>query len=412
MSKSFSKDFLWGAATSAYQTEGENTNNWSEWEKKTANERASHLPDWYNFPDSLKQIALDPKYRISGMASNSFNMWKEDIKVLKEMGLNSYRFSIEWSRIFPQKGVVSEEGLQYYKALITELRKNNIEPILTCWHWTLPLWLEKEGGLMAKNLERYFKEYFEVLAKNFGNDVKYWITINEPEVVSFSSYMLGTWPPQRRNIFEMVYILYIRLVKVHKLGYHIIKNANPNAMVSIAKQNAVMVPYNRNPINIVVTNGSIFFWNVLFLRLIRHELDFIGLNFYFYQKRGWLGIRNENNKLSDLGWWMKPDKIYKALFDLKQFNLPIMITENGVADSKDIYRAWWLDETFKAMHRAVKEGVNLIGYMHWSLIDNFEWADGFWPKFGLVEVDLDTYERKIRKSGYHYRDLIRQERGN
>ena len=228
MSEKFPEDFLWGAATSSHQIEGGNINNWSEWEKRTAKERAKHITNWYKFPENLKQIASDPKYRIYGMASNSFNLWKEDIKAMKEMGLNSYRFSIEWSRIFPQKGVVSKDGLQYYKELITEFKKNSIEPILTCWHWTLPLWLDEEGGLMAKNLEKYFKEYFEVLAKNFGKDVKYWITINEPEVVTLNSYLQGIWPPQEKNFFKCMYILFVRLARVHKLGYKIIKNENNN----------------------------------------------------------------------------------------------------------------------------------------------------------------------------------------
>lgn len=409
--KVFKKDFLWGAATSSHQVEGSNINNWSVWEKATAEKRAKNLPKGYEFPKHLIAEATDPQRRISGMASDSLHKWKEDIRVMKEMGLNSYRFSVEWSRIFPEKGVVSKEGLDYYKTLIYELRRNGIEPVLTCWHWTLPLWLDEEGGLMARNLEKYFSEYFKVLVENFGEDVKYWITINEPEVISFSSYTLGTWPPQEKNIFKMAYIFYIRLVRIHKIGSRVIKKANPAAMISIAKQNAVMIPYNWNPINILVTKVSRFFWNDLFLILVKRDLDFIGLNFYFYQKMGWLGIKNGNDKLSDLGWWMRPDKIYDALMELKRFNLPIMITENGVADSQDKYRGGWLDETFKAMHRAVDDGVNLIGYMHWSLIDNFEWAEGFWPKFGLVEVERDTFKRKIRKSGYHYRDLIMEERG-
>lgn len=411
MAKTFPKDFLWGAATSSHQVEGGNVNNWSEWEKRTAQERSKNIPNWYEFPDSLLNEAKDPMRRVSGMASDSLHRWKDDIKVMKEMGLNSYRFSVEWSRIFPQKGMVSIEGLQYYKDLIYELKKNSIEPILTCWHWTLPLWLDEEGGLMAKNLEKYFKEYFEVLEQNFGDDIKYWITVNEPEVVSFSSYMLGTWPPQERNIFKTLYIFFFRLVRIHKLGYRIIKGVNPEAMVSIAKQNAVMDPYNRNPLNQVITKLSEFFWSTLFLKLVKNELDYIGLNFYFYQKMGIFGMRNANEKVSDLGWWMRPDSLYRALMELKRFDLPVMITENGVADSKDIYRAWWLDETFEAMHRALQGGVKLIGYMHWSLIDNFEWAEGFWPKFGLVEVDPKTYERRIRKSGYYYRDLINNERG-
>lgn len=327
------------------------------------------------------------------------------------MGLNGYRFSVEWSRIFPKNGEPDRDGIQYYKDLIQTLKKNGIEPMLTCWHWTLPLWIRDEGGLMGRNIEKYFRDYFEVLVKEFGDSVKYWITLNEPDVISFTSYFSGEWPPQRKNVFAYIYLYYVRMVRIHKMGYEIIKAKIPNAMVGVAKQNASFEGYNSMFLNKLVAKVSKFFANDLFLNRIANSLDFIGLNYYFHNKIGVTGLRNDNDRLSDAGWWMRPDHLYDALMDLKRFNLPVVITENGVADSRDEYRKWWLDESFNAMRKALKEGVDLRGYFHWSLFDNFEWASGFYPQFGLVSVDRKSFNRDVRGSGYYYRDLVRVERG-
>lgn len=411
MDKDFQEDFLFGAASSAYQVEGGNKNNWSEWEKRTAEERVKKSTFWYEPPEYLKEMAEDPQYRVSGMAADSLHRYKEDVEILEKLGLNSYRFSVEWSRIFPEKGEVNQEGLEYYRALISELRTNNIEPLLTCWHWTLPLWLENEGGLMASKAEEYFREYFEVLVENFGDDVKYWIPLNEPDVITSQSYLTGVWPPQEKNILRYLNLYFKRMVNIHKIGYEVIKQHNPNTIVGVAKQNAYFEAYDQNPVNIGIVKLINYFSNELYLNKIKNHLDFIGLNFYSHYKMRLWKVQNGNDRLSDTGWWMRPDSLYNALMDLKKYNLPIIVTENGVADSEDKYRGWWLDETFKAMKKALESGVDLRGYMYWSLLDNFEWGAGYWPQFGLVAVDRKTFARKIRESAYHYKDLVNKVRG-
>jgi len=411
MGSIFPKDFLWGAATSSHQIEGGNTNNWSKWEKETAEERAKNIPNWYAFPEHLLTEAKDPLRRISGMASDSLHRWKDDIKAMKEMGLNSYRFSIEWSRIFTQKGLVNEEGLAYYRNLIEELKENGIEPMVTCWHWTIPIWAdEEEGGFLSKKIDIHFREYIRVVAENFAKEVKYWMVLNEPDSIASKSFLLGDWPPCKKNIFSAAYFYYFRMVEWHKIGYEEIKRVNPQAQVGVAKPNVYIEPYNNHIWNVGIAKLGHFLFGELYLKRILKYLDYIGLNYYFHMKVGIRGERNDNDRVSDFGWWMRPDSIFNVLVHLKQFNLPIYITEDGLADSKDQYRKWWLDETFEAMRKALRAGVDLRGYMHWSLVDNFEWAEGFWPKFGLVEIDPETFDRKIRKSGYHYRDLINQER--
>jgi beta-glucosidase len=415
MPSRFPKNFYWGAATSAHQVEGGLKNNWTEWEKKHAKVESEFYKKGgkrsFNYPIGQVNVEEACTYEnyISGKAADSFNRYKEDIQLLKELGLNAYRFSIDWSRIEPEKGKYSKEGIEYYKDLIKELKSNGIEPFLTCWHWPVPLWLEEEGGLLAKNIVEYFGKYIEVLVENFGQDVKYWMTINEPLVVSTSSYLQGKWSPQKKNIFKFWKVCFVNLVDMHKRGYEVIKDYDSNLQVSLAKNNQRNRGYKNKIFNNMLARIYNYFSNELFLNKIENYLDYIGLNFYFDFEICITGMRDKYAKRSDIGWGLKPYSIYYVLKDLKEkYNLPIIITENGLADREDKYRKWWLDETFRAMEDALKDGVDLFGYLHWSLLDNFEWSEGHWPKFGLVEVDRETCERRIRESGYYYRDLVKK----
>jgi beta-glucosidase len=401
----FPPDFYWGASTSAYQVEGSiEDNNWGNWVEENSVQKVIEYedkrPDYIS--DENYEDACNPENYITGSACNSYNEYKKDVELLKKLGLNSYRFSIEWSRIEPEKGEFSEEGIQYYKNLVRELRKNNIEPFVTCWHWPVPTWLEEEGGLVSKDIPEYFARYVEFLVENLGEDVNYWMTINEPIVVSFASYMLGDWPPQKRNPI-LFYKSLNNLVDMHKMGYSVIKEYDEDLQVSVAKQNAYVESYNNNPVNKLIANIGRYLWNFWYLDKIKDDLDYIGLNYYFHRKVGIFGLRDEKEPLNDMGWWMDPSGIsypIKELWD--RYNLPIYITENGLADREDKDRKWWLDKTMEALKESLNEGVDLRGYLHWSLLDNFEWAEGFWPRFGLA-----TRDREIKESGYYYRDIIK-----
>jgi len=308
----FPIDFYWGASTSAYQIEGSiEDNNWANWVEENsvkASEKYKKNRPEYMSDENYEDACTQDNY-ITGDACDSYNQYEEDIRILKELGLNAYRFSIEWSRIEPEKGEYSEEGIQYYKDLIEELRKNNIEPFITCFHWTIPTWLEKEGGLTSPNMPDYFKEYVEFLVENLGSDVKYWMTVNEPAVVSFASYMLGNWPPQKKNP-RMFYKVINNLVDMHKEGYFAIKEFDSELQVSVAKQNAYVEAYNENPINKLIANIGRYFWNFWFLDRVKDDLDYIGLNYYFHRKVGVLGIKDNEEPLNDVGWWMDPSGIY------------------------------------------------------------------------------------------------------
>jgi beta-glucosidase len=404
----FPKDFYWGASTSAHQIEGGLENSWSEWEKKNSKISSEKYrqgpPHWYEMSEENLRDACDPDNYISGKGCDSFHRYREDVEVLKELGLNAYRFSVDWSRIEPKKGEYSEEGIEYYRSLVKELKSNGIEPFLTCWHWPVPLWLREEGGLEARNIVEYFRNYVEFLVENLGSDVKYWMSVNEPVGVAAASYLAGMWPPQKKNIFIYFKVAYSILVNMHKEAYLVIKEFDENLQVSVAKNNSYTESYNDFFLNRFVAGVYRYFASFLYLDRVKDYLDFVGLNYYFHNKMGVRGIRNDNDRVNDMGWWMDPKGIYYTLKEIKdRYDLPVFITENGLADREDKYRAWWLDETVGAMREALEYGVDLRGYMHWSLLDNFEWAEGFWPRFGLA-----TKDREIKKSGWYYRDLVRK----
>lgn len=391
----FPKGFYWGAATASHQVEGNNKNDWSEWEKS---ER--RIQD-------LKSKGLVEKYGldnfISGRGADHYNKYKEDFELAKELGHNATRFSIEWSRIEPEEGKFNEKEIQHYKDVVKTLKGLGIEPFVTLWHWPIPLWMKDKGGWESSEMPKYFVRYARKVVEALG-DVKFWITLNEPEVNSGMSYMLSVWPPQKRNIFQYFKVVH-NLIKSHRLAYQAIKEINSNAQVGIAKQNAYFTIKGKSLINKIIRFVVNFYWNELWFYCIKKYQDFIGLNHYFHNQIYYGLNKNENKITNDLGWEIWPTSLYYCLKELKKYNKPVYITENGLADSKDEKRIWFIFEMLKGVHKAIEEGVDVRGYLHWSLMDNFEWAEGYWPRFGLIEIDYKTLERKPRKSAHFYRDI-------
>jgi beta-glucosidase len=330
--KTFPKDFLWGASTSAHQVEGGNHNQWTLWEEKTAKKlaesapkRLRHLPIW---PDIEKQ-ATDPANYISGVGID--------------------------------------------------------------------------------------ERFVQLVAKELTDDVDYVITLNEPNVYTSFGYLTkdtssGTgWPPGEKSFVSFVRV-YRNLIRAHRNAYYILKIHKHTLKVGVASQLAnIQAKRPHNYLDEFITEIMRYFWNWWFLRQSRKEQDFIGLNYYFTDYYQFPAVRaNPNVILNDLGWYMEPEGIYPLLLRIwAHYKKPIMITENGVADMHDQYRRWWLEETIIAMERAMSEGVNIIGYMHWSLLDNFEWASGWWPKFGLIKVDRENgMKRTIRPSAKWFAERI------
>jgi beta-glucosidase len=393
---SFPKDFLWGAATASHEVEGNNHNDWSEWEKSQKR------------IDYLRSERLIEKYGLENFISNRacdhYNRFEEDFKIAKELGHNATRFSIEWSRIEPEEGKFNEKEIEHYKKVITTLKKIGIEPFVTIWHWPIPIWLRNKGGWQYSEIPDYFARYAEKIVNALGSDVKFWITLNEPEIYAGNSYLSGVWPPQKKNLISYLLVIH-NLIKAHRKAYKIIKKLNQSAQIGIAKNNIYFEAYQNKLVNRVLKKIIDWRRNFYFLNRLKNYQDFIGLNHYFHNRINYGFNKNENEKLSDVGWELYPEAIYYVLVDLKRYNKPIYITENGLADAKDKQRSWFIFESLKNINRAINEGVNVKGYLHWSLVDNFEWDKGFWPRFGLLEIDYKTLERKVRPSAYFYRDI-------
>lgn len=410
MIRHFPNGFLWGAATASHQVEGGTTNDWSEWEKANAKRLArsaaskfAHLPHW---TEKFGREASRPENYISGIAVDHYHRYEEDFDIAKSLHHTAHRFSIEWSRIEPEEGAWDEREIAHYQNVIRALRARNIEPFVTLWHWTLPLWLAQEGGILAPRFPEYFARYAEKVAHALGNEVKFWITFNEPDVVTGHAYLKAVWPPQEKSFLK-----YLRanlaLISAHKKAYALIKKNVPNTEIGIAKHQLSFELGKNTLINRTLKTFAHYFWNRWFLNRIRNHQDFIGLNHYNRNVINNGFYKNPNERLTDFGWEFHPESIYHALIELKPYNKPIYITENGLADRDDTLRKEFLTRAISSVHRAIKDGAEIKGYLHWSLLDNFEWDKGFWPCFGLVEVNHKTLERKIRPSARYYAEICK-----
>lgn len=401
----------WGASTSAHQVEGRNHNQWSVWELANASELATEAPKrfahWLPRWDDFKSAATNPDNYVSGIAIDHYERYEEDLDIAQNLQLNAFRFSIEWSRIEPEEGQWNEAEIEHYRSVLRALKKRGIEPIICLWHWTMPVWFTEKGGFERTENIRYFERFCEKVMIQIKDQVNIIVTLNEPNVYAGMSYYKGTWPPQATSGW-LAFKVYRNLIKAHKRVYKMLKTLKPGLHIGIAQHIDHLYAGDNSPL----TKTSIWLadigWNWWFFDRTAKFHDFIGLNFYMSDRREGLKSTSPNERQNDMGWNMEPTNIEHVLVEAdERYKLPIIITENGVADNRDAHRQWWLEETFIGMVKAVDRGVNIEGYLHWSLFDNFEWAHGFWPRFGLVEVDRETLSRKVRPSAEWYRDFIR-----
>lgn len=381
----FPDGFLWGSSVSSYQVEGNIKN--CDWSK--------------NFP--------------AGRACQYYSKYEKYFDIAKELNQNIHRFSLEWSRIQPEEGKFDRSEIEHCRKVLMSLKERGIKSMITVWHWTLPLWFSMMGGWENSRSNEYFQQYLKFVAEELGDLVDYWVVLNEPEVYISLSYFLGMIPPQRKNSLQSIFV-YKNLIEAHTAGYDTIHDVIPNAKVSSALNITYVDSFKKNS---KVNRISAAIWNNirngLFINKIKTKLDYIALNYYFHDRikldvRRFpyvLKVENENKEVSDLGWEIYPMGIYHVLLDLKRYNLPIFITENGLADQKDLKRAKFIKDHLKWIHKSIKSGVDVRGYLHWSLIDNFEWTFGFAPRFGLVEMNYDTLETKIRPSAYEYAKICK-----
>lgn len=407
----FPKRFLWGAAISSHQVEGNQHNQWSVWELENARALAAKAPyeygDLENWPE-IEAETKDPSTYVSGKGANHYELYEQDIELAQQLGLNTFRFSIEWSRIQPKMDAWDLKEVEHYRQVLLALKKRNIEPVVTLFHFTLPIWFAELGGFeKAKNV-KYFAQFAERIMRELGGTVKYVITINEPEVYATQSYSEGNWPPQGQNKWRMRRVL-LNLAYAHNTVAKQLHAASRRYKVSIAKNSVFIYPGDDSWLSVRIAALEQYFQDDFLLKRVIKHCDFIGVNYYFSSRVYGYRMHNPDDRLNDLGWDMQPQHLERVLERLSdKYDKPILVTENGLADSRDQYRKWWLMQSLAAMQRAMDNGVDLIGYIHWSLIDNFEWSHGYWPRFGMAEVDYKTFKRTPRPSAVWFAGVIKK----
>lgn len=402
--RGFPRGFYWGASTAAHQVEGGHDNQWSEWElahaqelARSADERLGWLP---NYQDIQPQ-ASQPENYVSGRGVAHEKLYEQDFDLLTSLNMNAFRFSIEWSKLEPEEGRWDAEAFAYYRQYLAALKRYGIEPFVTLWHWTLPRWFAEKGGFAKRSNVAYFERFVEKVGHEILGDVTYIITLNEPNVYTSFSYITGEWVPQRRNVWTG-WLVYANLITAHRRAYQVLKAQDEARMIGIAQQLGDSRPKRSNDrlARAAIAVGAKV-WNWWFLDRIQEQMDFVGCNYYFSEYRDrWGRLDNPKEPVSDLGWYMEPAGLQAVIETTWQrYGKPVIVTENGLADAADAQRQWWLEESLQALRGALDNGADVRGYLHWSLLDNFEWKYGWWPKFGLIEVQRDNnMQRRVRPS--------------
>ena len=394
----FPHDFLWGTATAAHQVEGGNYNDWSEWEQS-----GGRL-------DVLRDKKLDVEDFISGRACDSYNHWEEDLKLVKDLNCKAYRFSIEWSRIEPEEGVWNEKEIRHYREILRSLRKKNIKSFVTLWHWTNPVWAVKDGGWGDKKIVKRFGSFVEKIVDELGSEIDFFVTLNEPLMHIAHGYWTGKFPPNhKKDIFGSIKV-FNNLVGAHRLAYKIIHKNIENAKVGLAMTSGYFhAAHKYCLIEKIIVKIAHYFRNEIFIRKTKGAHDFIGVNYYHHDRIVFYPPfkKNKNKIVSDFGWEIYPEGIYYVLKNYARYKKPIYILENGVADRDDHLRKDFIGDHLKYVYKALRDGVDVRGYFYWSLLDNFEWADGYGMKFGLYEVNRKNFTRKARPSADYYKEVCK-----
>ena len=402
----FPADFLWGAATSSHQVEGDNRCN-----------------DWWSFEQSarLPFQSLD--------CCDHYRRYEEDLALASSLGHTCHRFSIEWSRVEPAPGEWNMEALDHYARVIAAVRARGMEPMVTLQHFTLPAWFAAAGGWEQADSPQLFARFVRRFVEQLDQPVKFWLTINEPTVYVLQAYINGAWPPQRRQAWLKAARVLLNLARAHVLAFDAIKQFQPTALVSFAHSALVIQPCDQQRrADRIAARLRDLLLNRLFFRLIGSpdiggdggKLDFIGINYYtrcnvtstggpLTRLLGRACKRKHHEgqgAVSDIGWEIYPSGLQTTLRRFGASGLPLFITENGIATQDDELRCQFLQDHIAVLEQAMAEGADVMGYLHWSLMDNFEWDQGTAARFGLIKVDYSTQTRTPRRSARMLTELL------
>jgi len=419
----FPSNFAWGTATAAHQVEGNNTNNnWYEWERSVDD-------------GGISRIHNNDR---SGLAADHWNRYPEDIILMKDLGVSHYRFSVEWSRIEPEKGRYDLEALAHYRRMCEALVEADITPVVTLHHFTHPTWFEEMGAFEKEENTDHFVGFSELVFNELRDLVPMWCTFNEPSVFVAQGYFNGIFPPGKKDPILAGTVLE-NMLNAHVRTYHQLKSipGSDGNKIGLVKNIFQFDPYRRwhvldwafskilndvytnAPLEFLKTGESSFYMpgmvdNKMSNELAVGTLDFIGLNYYSRMHvKGQLNAvepfvfdTREQDIMTDMGYPLYAEGFHRALKTISRMDVPIYVTENGLADDSDSVRPLFIKRYLYALNQALRERIDVRGYFYWSLMDNFEWAEGYSQRFGLIWVDFKTLERIPKESYYWYKNFL------
>lgn len=407
----FPDGFLWGTATSSHQVEGGNTNNdWWAWERQSG-----HISDGSS----------------SGQACDWWHIAEADLDLAAQLGQNAHRLSVEWSRLEPREGAWDETAVERYRVILEHMLRIGLRPMLTLHHFTLPVWLAERGGWQNDRTVEWFARYVARCADAFHDLVDLWCTLNEPMVQLAFGHLTRAWPPGSGG-WRAVGRGLEHMASAHARAYDILHTAQARAQVGYAKHVRVFDAADlHNPLDRLAARGLDWLFNGAELhalatgatlppygwhvggRCATRFLDYVGVNYYSrdmvaFDLKGQVGLpvrrfANPDAPFSMEGWGeIYADGLYRTLVQMSSLGLPIYVTEFGVPDRDDSLRPRFIVEHVGAMYRALQEDVPLRGAFFWSLVDNFEWAEGWRAPFGLISTDRETQRRAVKPSAEVY----------
>ena len=407
----FPPDFLWGTATSSHQVEGNNRNN-----------------DWWAWEQDNGRILHNHK---SGLACDWWENAETDLDRAAEMGINAHRVSIEWSRVEPEPSVFDYDALDRYREILLGMHERGIEPMVALHHFSNPMWLVEKGDFSSGIVVEYFQRYTAKVVSALGDLVPKWITLNEPMVYAFMRYFSDEFPEPRQRGMRVGFSAVNHMLQCHAVAYHTIKDAYPEAQVGVAKNMPVFQAapgshalstwwtkrvdwlFNDSWLESMATGKVKRPFGNNTIKNLAGSYDFMGINYYtrFYVKfppgKEFISYDwGDDAVVSDGNYGeVYPSGLFQMLKRVKKYNKPIYITENGVPDQADALRPGFLLTHLREVWRAISFCFPVMGYYHWSLVDNFEWDRGWTQRFGLIEMTPETQERRMRDSGRLYQEI-------